>query len=127
LIPSDRHYTADHLWVSAEGSTVRLGVTAFAQEALGEIIIVDLPQVGASVEVGEPFASIETSKAVIDVCSPIDGQVSAVNSTLEGEPATINRDPYGAGWICLVATDRVDVLEGMLDATGYRDLVGLGG
>ena len=125
-IPSDLHYTAEHEWVRRGGEdTARIGITDFAQSALGDVVFVQLPEVGAEVSAGETFGEVESTKSVSDLYAPVSGKVSAVNSDLEGSPDLVNSDPYGAG--CLLDVKVSDPAElqsaiaSLLDADAYRD------
>jgi glycine cleavage system H protein len=124
-IPSDLHYTAEHEWVRRSGGdTVRIGITDFAQSALGDVVFVQLPDVGTEVTAGESFGEVESTKSVSDLYAPVSGKVSAVNSDLEGNPQLVNSDPYGAGWLLDVQASDVAALESaiaeLLDAEAYR-------
>jgi len=121
--PEDLKYTEEHEWVRAgvEGGAVRVGITDFAQDALGDIVFVTLPQVGAAVTAGEPCGELESTKSVSDVYAPVTGTVAAVNGALDANPELVNSDPYGEGWMFEVETDGgADALDGLLDAAGYR-------
>lgn len=99
-IPPDLHYTAEHEWVRRSGDdTVRVGITDFAQSALGDVVFVQLPEVGAQLTAGESFGEVESTKSVSDLYAPVSGTVTAVNTDLEGSPQLVNSDPYGAGWL----------------------------
>ncbi|HWS91170.1 MAG TPA: glycine cleavage system protein GcvH [Mycobacterium sp.] len=124
-IPSDLHYTAEHEWVRRSGDdTVRVGITDFAQSALGDVVFVQLPDVGSQLTAGEAFGEVESTKSVSDLFAPVSGTVSAVNSDLEGSPQLVNSDPYGAGWLLDVQVSDVAELESavstLLDAEAYR-------
>jgi glycine cleavage system H protein len=124
-IPSDLHYTAEHEWVRRSGDdTVRVGITDFAQSALGDVVFVQLPDVGSEVTAGESFGEVESTKSVSDLFAPVSGTVSAVNADLEGSPQLVNSDPYGAGWLLDVQVPDVAGLESgisrLLDAEAYR-------
>lgn len=124
-VPADLKYTAEHEWVQKVGpTTVRVGITDYAQDQLGDVVFVQLPDVGATVEVGESFAEVESTKSVSDIYGAINGTVSAVNSDLETTPEQVNADPYGAGWLIEISVEdeaAVDAQLGdMLDADGYR-------
>jgi glycine cleavage system H protein len=124
-IPSDLHYTAEHEWVRRSGDDiVRVGITDFAQSALGDVVFVQLPDVGSEVTAGESFGEVESTKSVSDLYAPVSGKVSAVNSDLEGSPQLVNSDPYGAGWLLDVQVSDVAELEStistLLDAEAYR-------
>jgi len=124
-IPPDLHYTAEHEWVRRSGDdTVRVGITDFAQSALGDVVYVQLPDVGTELTAGESFGEVESTKSVSDLYAPVSGKVSAVNSDLEGSPQLVNSDPYGAGWLVDVQVSDVAELESgissLLDAQAYR-------
>jgi glycine cleavage system H protein len=124
-IPPDLHYTAEHEWVRRSGDdTVRVGITDFAQSALGDVVFVQLPDVGSEVTAGESFGEVESTKSVSDLYAPVSGKVTAVNSDLEGSPQLVNSDPYGAGWLLDVQVPDVAELESaistLLDAEAYR-------
>ena len=124
-IPADLHYTAEHEWVRRSGEdTVRIGITDFAQSALGDVVFVQLPDLGAEVTAGESFGEVESTKSVSDLYAPVSGKVSAVNSDLEGSPQLVNSEPYGAGWLLDVQASDVAALESalaeLLDAEAYR-------
>jgi len=126
-IPADRFYTRDHLWVRAEASLVRVGLTEVAQDALGTVLLVELAELGREQNAGDPFGSIESSKAVTDLRQPFPGTVVQANVALAEAPQAINRDPYGAGWICLIAP-RGEIEESvLLDSSGYSALLGISG
>ena len=123
-VPEDLRYTAEHEWVKDEGDEVSIGITDFAQNALTEVVWVELPEVGAVVEVMESFASVESVKSVSEIYAPVAGTVSEVNDSLEDAPEKINEDPYGSGWICRIKTmGGIDGCE-LLDASGYSALIG---
>ncbi|MGO9151986.1 glycine cleavage system protein GcvH [Mycobacterium sp.] len=124
-IPADLHYTAEHEWVRRSGeTTVRIGITDFAQSALGDVVFVQLPDVGSEVAAGESFGEVESTKSVSDLYAPVSGKVLAVNSDLDGSPQLVNSDPYGAGWLVDVQASDVAALEStvaeLLDAEAYR-------
>src|SRR5207245_3011813 len=101
-VPEDRRYTIDHEWARAEDGRVRVGITDYAQDALGDVVFVQLPDVGASVEAGASFGEVESTKSVSDVYAPVSGTVVEVNSELADAPQRLNEDPYGEGWICVI-------------------------
>jgi len=124
-IPSELRYTAEHEWVRRSGDdTVRVGITDFAQSALGDVVFVQLPDVGSEVTAGESFGEVESTKSVSDLFAPVSGTVSAVNGELEGSPQLVNSDPYGAGWLVDVQVSEAAGLESaistLLDAEAYR-------
>jgi glycine cleavage system H protein len=126
-IPSDLRYTAEHEWVRRTGSdTVQVGITDFAQSSLGDVVFVQLPEVGAAVTAGEAFGEVESTKSVSDLYAPISAKVVAVNGDLEGNPQLINSEPYGGGWLVELSADAAALDEGvaaLLDADGYRDTI----
>lgn len=119
-VPNDLLYTEEHEWLAVDGTTVRLGITDFAQDQLGDIVYVDLPDVGAELEKDDTFAEVESTKSVGEVYAPFDGVVTAVNDALVDTPELVNSDPYGEGWLIemTVATEIGD----LLDADAYRAL-----
>ncbi len=124
-IPADLHYTAEHEWVRRSGDdTVRVGITDFAQSALGDVVFVQLPDVGSEVNAGESFGEVESTKSVSDLFAPVSGTVSAVNGDLEASPQLVNSDPYGAGWLLDVrvpdAAELESAISALLDAETYR-------
>lgn len=121
-VPAELSYTSEHEWVSAltaEG-TVRVGITDHAQDALGDVVYVDLPSVGDSVAAEDSFGEIESTKSVSDLFAPIAGEIVAVNEALEDDPALVNSDPYGEGWIIEIRPENADDLANLLDAEGYK-------
>ncbi len=122
MIPEDLRYTSEHEWLAPDGTTVRMGITDFAQEALGDIVYVQLPEPGASVRAGEVLGEVESTKSVSEVYAPVSGTVVARNDRLADEPQLINTDPYGAGWLVEMEPANADEVTGLLDATGYRQL-----
>ena len=122
-IPENLHYSTDHEWALAEGDTVRVGITDYAQDALGDVVYVELPQVGDRVEQGEPFGEVESTKSVSELFAPVSGVIAEANDDLAGAPQRLNEDPYGDGWICTVTFDDAAQLDDLLDADGYRDLI----
>jgi glycine cleavage system H protein len=123
-VPEDRRYTDQHEWAFKEESGVRLGITDYAQEALGEVVYVGLPEVGRRFCPGETVAEIDSTKSVAEVFAPLEGTVLEVNSILAAHPELVNSDPYGAGWFVLLAVDDPAALDALLDAAAYRALVG---
>jgi glycine cleavage system H protein len=124
-IPPELHYTAEHEWVRRSGDdTARVGITDFAQSSLGDVVFVQLPDVGTELTAGESFGEVESTKSVSDLYAPVSGKVSAVNGDLEGSPQLVNSDPYGAGWLLDVQVSDVAELESaisaLLDADAYR-------
>jgi glycine cleavage system H protein len=126
-IPADLRYTAEHEWVQRIGDdTVRVGITDFAQSSLGDVVYVQLPEVGTDVTSGESFGEVESTKSVSDLYAPVTAKVIAVNGELEGSPALVNSDPYGQGWLLELQVDGDTLEQGLaalLDADAYRDTV----
>lgn len=123
-VPEDRRYTEEHEWALAEDGRVRIGITDYAQEQLGEVVFVTLPKVDRRVQAGETVAEVDSTKSVAEVYAPVSGRVAAVNDALAGAPELVNRDPYGEGWFILLEADDPSALDGLLDAAAYRALVG---
>jgi glycine cleavage system H protein len=122
-IPEDLRYSKDHEWVRVEGGEARIGITDYAQDALGDVVFVDLPEAGATLKVGESFSEVESTKSVSEVYAPVSGRVSHINTELGDHPERLNEDPYGDGWICVIALDQVSQIDGLLDAAAYRALI----
>ncbi|MXY24700.1 MAG: glycine cleavage system protein GcvH [Acidobacteria bacterium] len=122
--PTDLRYTKDHEWIRIEGETGRIGVTDYAQQQLGDVVFVDLPEPGATLTKGEQFGSIESVKAVSDLYAPMSGRVVEVNGTLQDQPESVNQDPHGA-WMVSIAVDDPSQADDLMDADGYRALIGV--
>jgi glycine cleavage system H protein len=122
-VPEDLRYTSDHEWVRVEGGRVRIGITDYAQDALGDVVFVQLPEPGSRVEAGGSFSEVESTKSVSDVYAPIAGTVVEVNGELADAPQRLNEDPYGEGWICLIEPADPDAVAGLLDAAAYTALI----
>lgn len=122
MIPPELRYTKDHEWIHVDGDRGRIGITAFAQEQLGDVVFVDLPQAGGAVSQGEQFGSIESVKAVSDLYSPVSGEVVEVNGDAAAQPEKVNEDPYGT-WLIVVRLSNPDELSSLLDAAGYGEIV----
>ncbi|HEX6919481.1 MAG TPA: glycine cleavage system protein GcvH [Actinomycetes bacterium] len=120
MYPDDLHYTSEHEWVRSDGDTVRVGVTDYAQEALGDIVFVTLPEVGAQVTAGQPCGEIESTKSVSDVYAPVSGTVVARNDGLDTAPELVNSDPYGDGWMIDIRPEDASAVDGLLDAAAYQ-------
>ena len=123
-IPDGLRYTRQHEWVLIDGESARIGITDLAQDALGNIVHVQLPAVGQSVQSGASAVEVESSKSVSDIYSPVSGSVVLVNESLATEPGLVNSDPYGSGWLYEVQMSYDETLEGLLTASEYRTLVG---
>jgi glycine cleavage system H protein len=122
-VPADLRFTADHLWLGAERDGWLVGITGFAAARLGDLVFVDIPSAGTVLHAGVAFTFVESSKAVVDVPAPISAVVLAGNHRLSEAPDLINRDPYGAGWICLIESPAAGQLAGLLDAVAYERLL----
>ncbi len=125
-LPSDLRYTKEHEWARAEGSRVRVGITDFAQDALGDVVYVDIPEVGAQVHAGQAFGEVESTKSVSDVYSPVSGTIVARNALIEDRPELVNEQPYGDGWLIVIEPAGADALADLLDAESYRSFVEAG-
>lgn len=123
-VPDDRRYTDQHEWAIRVGGNIRIGITDYAQDALGDVVFVDLPTVGKKVAAGETLAEVESTKSVAEVYAPCGGVVAAVNTALAEAPERINDDPYGEGWFVELTPDDVTAIDGLLDAAAYRALIG---
>ena len=122
-VPDDLRYTADHEWVRIEGNRLRVGITDYAQDALGDVVFVQLPEPGSSVTAGATFSEVESTKSVSDVYAPVTGTVVEVNNELSDAPQRLNDDPYGEGWICVIEVENSGAVTGLLDAEAYRALI----
>jgi glycine cleavage system H protein len=123
VYPEDLKYTSEHEWVRSPGETdgsVRIGITDYAQDALGDIVFVSLPEVGIEVESGSAVGELESTKSVSDIYAPVTGKVVARNDALDATPELVNSDPYGEGWLFEVAPSDASVLDGLMDATTYQ-------
>lgn len=123
MIPEDLRYTAEHEWVAGDGSgPVRVGITHYAQDALGDIVYVQLPDEGTEVQAGDAFGEIESTKSVSEIYAPVSGTVVAKNASLGDEPELINAEPYAAGWLVEIAPSDPSAIAGLLDANAYKAL-----
>lgn len=123
-VPQNLKYTKEHEWVLVEGDVAKVGITAFAQGELGDIVYVEVETVGESIEKDEVFGSVEAVKTVSDLFMPVSGEILEFNEKLDGEPELVNSDPYGEGWMVKVKISDSSELEGLLDATAYAALIG---
>ena len=121
--PPELKYSREHEWVRVEGDRARVGITDFAQDALGDVVYVQLPEVGRSVTANESCAEIESTKSVSDVYSPVSGSIAEVNTELEHAPERVNAEPYGSGWLFVLEMSAGAELDDLLDAAAYRELV----
>ncbi len=122
-VPEELRYSSDHEWVAFHDGRARIGITDYAQDALGDVVFVQVPEIGAKVAAGDSFGEVESTKSVSDVYAPLSGVVVAVNAALANAPESINADPYGAGWLCEIELDDVAELDALLDAGAYQALV----
>ena len=122
-VPEELRYTKEHEWIRIEGDSVVIGVTDYAQNALTDVVWVELPEMGAKVSSMESFASVESVKSVSEIYAPISGQVTEINEDLEDAPELINEDPYGKGWICKMSVSDSSELSSLLDGATYRGLI----
>jgi glycine cleavage system H protein len=121
--PDNLKYTKEHEWVAVDGTRARVGITDYAQDALGDIVYVQLPEVGATVAAMAPCAEVESTKSVSDIYAPVSGTIAEVNTALNDTPEIINQEPYGLGWLFDVEVGETSELESLLDASAYRALV----
>jgi len=121
--PEDLRYTKEHEWARVEGDRVRVGITDYAQDALGDVVYVDLPEVGTSLRANEPLGEVESTKSVSDVFSPVDGTVAERNPLIDDRPELVNEQPYGDGWLVVVTPADLDAVADLMDAAGYRAFV----
>ena len=121
-VPEDLRYSSDHEWVKAEGDLVRVGITDYAQDALGDVVYVQLPEAGAVVAAGDAFGEVESTKSVSEIYAPVAGTVVEVNTALDDAPETVNSAPYGDGWIVVIQVSDTGALDGLLDAAAYSAL-----
>lgn len=122
-VPKDLKYTKDHEWARKAGAALVVGVTAHAQESLGDVVYVELPKVGQAITAGKPFGVIESTKAVSELFAPVNGKVTKVNQALSKDPSTINREPYAGGWIIEVEPSTAAEVDALLDAAAYEKLL----
>ncbi|MBW3609931.1 MAG: glycine cleavage system protein GcvH [Actinomycetota bacterium] len=123
-VPDDLRYSPDHEWVRIESNRARVGITEYAQDALGDVVFVQVPSVGAAVTAGSSVGEVESTKSVSEVYAPLTGTVVEVNDELGDAPERLNDDPYGGGWICVIDPADPTELDRLLDADGYRELIG---
>jgi glycine cleavage system H protein len=122
--PDDLSYTAEHEWVRPTGDSVRAGITDYAQQQLGDVVYVSLPEVGATVTAGQACGEVESTKSVSDVYAPVTGVVVARNEELDQHPDLVNSDPYGSGWLIEIQPAEAGAVDGLLDAATYRSQIG---
>jgi len=122
LIPPELRYSNDHEWAKANGDVIRVGITDYAQDALGDVVFVDLPKVGTAIDAHGAIGEVESTKSVSEIYAPVGGTITAVNDALTGAPESVNADPYGDGWICEITTTSSSDFDALLDAAGYEAL-----
>jgi glycine cleavage system H protein len=122
-LPSELRYSTDHEWARVEEGRVRIGITDYAQDALGDVVFVELPVLGAQVERGASCSEVESTKSVSEIYAPVSGTIAEVNADLTDNPERLNDDPYGEGWICVIEPSDPAQLDELLDAEGYRSLI----
>jgi len=122
-VPDDLRYTADHEWARLEDGKVRIGITDYAQDALGDVVFVQLPEPGTKVEAGSSFSEVESTKSVSDIYAPVSGVVVELNTELVDAPQRLNEDPYGEGWICLIEPSDPAAFQDLMDPESYRSLI----
>lgn len=122
-VPEHLRYSSDHEWVAVDGTRARIGITDYAQDALGDVVYVQVPTLGSAVSAGDSFGEVESTKSVSDVYAPVSGTVVAINDTLGDSPETLNSDPYGAGWLCEIEFSDSSQLAALLDAAAYQALI----
>ncbi|MBU3702464.1 MAG: glycine cleavage system protein GcvH [Acidimicrobiia bacterium] len=122
-LPDDLRYSSDHEWVRIEGGRLRLGITDYAQDALGDVVYVEIPAVGTAVQANAKVSEVESTKSVSDIYAPVAGTIVEVNSALGDTPEALNDDPYGAGWICILEPDDPSAIAELLDVDSYRRLI----
>jgi glycine cleavage system H protein len=121
--PEDLRYSTDHEWVRVEDGKVRIGITDYAQDALGDVVYVEVPEVGTALAASSKVSEVESTKSVSDIYAPVSGTVIEANNDLVDSPERLNEDPYGEGWICVIEPSNTAEIEGLLSAAGYRELV----
>jgi len=121
-VPEELKYTQEHEWVRVDGDRLTVGITDFAQDALGDVVYVDVPETGTQVQAGEPFGEVESTKSVSDLFAPVTGTVVESNTRLADAPEVVNRDPYGEGWMIVLAPSDPSEMEALLDPAAYRKL-----
>jgi glycine cleavage system H protein len=122
-VPEELQYSSDHEWIRVDGNRITLGVTDYAQDALGDVVFVDVPEAGKVVKVGDSFSEVESTKSVSDIYAPVSGTIVEVNGELADAPERLNDDPYGDGWICTIELLDTSELDKLLSAAAYRQLI----
>lgn len=122
-VPENLRYSSDHEWIRVDGNRIVLGITDYAQDALGDVVFVDVPDVGTAVAVGGTFSEVESTKSVSDIYAPVSGTIVEVNEGLADAPERLNEDPYGEGWICVIELTDAAELDALMDAPAYQALI----
>jgi glycine cleavage system H protein len=122
-VPGDLRYTSDHEWARKEGGGVKVGITDYAQDALGDVVFVALPKPGERVEAGKAMGEVESTKSVSDLYAPVTGVIAEVNEDLADSPQRLNEDPYGEGWICVITPEDDSAVEGLMDSAAYQAII----
>ena len=122
-IPENLKYTSDHEWVMIQNDRAKVGITDYAQDALGDVVFVDIPEVGKRVTVGETVTEVESTKSVSDIYAPLEGEIIEINQDLDDSPELLNEDPYGEGWIFILELNDAASIDNLLSAKEYRELV----
>ena len=123
MYPDDLKYTKEHEWARLEGNAIRVGITHYAQDALGDIVYIDLPAPGTQVSSGQAFGEVESTKSVSDIYSPVTGSITERNPRLEDAPELVNQDPYGEGWMVLIEPTNASELDGLLSSADYQAFI----
>jgi glycine cleavage system H protein len=122
-LPDDLRYSSDHEWVRLENGQLRLGITDYAQDALGDVVYVEIPQIGLQIDAAGKVSEVESTKSVSDIYAPVAGTIVAVNDALSDSPERLNDDPYGEGWICIIEPADPGSVDELMDVDGYRRLI----
>jgi glycine cleavage system H protein len=122
-VPESLRYSSDHEWIRVDGNRIVLGITDYAQDALGDVVFVDVPEVGTEVAIGGTFSEVESTKSVSDIYAPVSGTIVEVNADLGDAPERLNEDPYGEGWLCVIELSDASQLDDLMDAAAYRRLI----
>mgnify|MGYP000052706156 FL=1 len=122
-LPDDLRYSPDHEWVRLENGQLRLGITDYAQDALGDVVYVEIPEMGLTIDASGKVSEVESTKSVSDIYAPVAGTIVAVNDALSDSPERLNDDPYGEGWICVIEPTDASSVDALLDVDGYRRLI----
>ena len=123
MYPDDVKYTSEHEWVRTSGETARVGITDYAQDALGDIVYVSLPEVGSELASGDAVGELESTKSVSDIYAPLNGKVVAINEALDGTPELVNSDPYGEGWLFEITPSDASAVDELMDASAYQSSI----